>query len=177
MSCAIAGVMLEQGYKLLSCFFRLRNPSHCVMAGWRQDQGNEKASKGDIAGHDSLHHLGCHHPSGHRVALEVEGEFHQAVAEHIQDDRQGAPLGPSSYSWCWSSTIDHRLVESRTTTTISTIWISHVGTIRRKWKIWSSCWLERVIRFLVTQRFGHGYFQHLPIEFIFFTSFNCLQCT
>ena len=57
-------------------------------------------------------------------------------------------------SWCWSSTIDHRLVESRTTTTISTIWISHVGTIRRKWKIWSSCWLERVIRFLVTQRFA-----------------------
>ena len=51
-----------------------------MMAGGTREWKKRKTSKGDIAGHDSLHHLGCHHPSGHRVALEVEGEFHQAVA-------------------------------------------------------------------------------------------------
>ncbi len=69
-----------QASSLLSCFFMLRNPSHCVMAGWRQHQGNEKASKGDIAGHDSLRHLCCHHPSGHPVAVGAEVGFHLVVA-------------------------------------------------------------------------------------------------
>uniref|UniRef100_J3N0Y6 Uncharacterized protein n=1 Tax=Oryza brachyantha TaxID=4533 RepID=J3N0Y6_ORYBR len=43
-------------------------------------QGNGKASKGDIAGHDSLRHLGCHRPIGHPVAAAVEGAFHLVVA-------------------------------------------------------------------------------------------------
>jgi hypothetical protein len=53
------------------------------------------------------------------------------------------------------------LVESRTTT-IGTIWISHVATIRRKRIVRSSSSLVRMVRFLITQWFGHGNFEHLP---------------